>query len=416
MRKNEQGKDEPRAASLLPRPDDAEWLLVASLFDEDLASRFHGLGPEHFQNEHAREVWRSASHVASRQQYATPDATSIVLRGTTSAQDLESIVKRYRSDAVTVGDAAKVLRDRRRIDTLIDVHKAAVSELTQGKSVSMRSVVSQLIDIESASVIGIEDETRIADQLRQSFTTPSTHIPTGIRALDQVLDGGLSRKRLTSFIAKYKIGKTTLLATVGYNAQEQGHNVLNITLERSSGDIQALNVARGLGINVRKLSQNYAQYEQDHRNFIARKDRGRAYYYHKPGATLEDIVWQIHAARRQYGVSLVLIDYYQLVAKPPKLGTVDHLREVDQTLANLFADSDMAGVIAAQADDEGRPRDCKTLLHSAAANFTIRRVPDGVETWLENMASNYIDMIDAGSPSNPAMMFDKEIGPHFRSV
>ena len=416
MRKSEQGKDATRQPSLLPRPDDAEWLLVASLFEPDLASQFRGLETEHFQNEHAREIWRAASHVAARQRHATPDAVAIVLRGTTSADELQAIVKRYHSDETTIADAATVLRDRRRIDTLIDVHKAAVSQLSQGKSISMRSVVSQLIDIESASVIGIEDEACIADQIRQGFTTPSTHIQTGIRALDQVLDGGLSRKRLTSFIAKYKIGKTTLLATLGYNAQELGHNVLNITLERSSGDIQALNVARGLGINVRKLAQNYPKYEQQHRQFIARKDRGRAYYYHKPGATLEDIVWQIHAARRQYGVSLVLIDYYQLVAKPPKLGTVDHLREVDQTLANLFADSDMAGVMAAQADDEGRPRDCKTLLHSAAANFTIRRVPDGVETWLENMASNYIDMVDAGSPSNPAMMFDKEIGPHFRSV
>lgn len=401
-------------------PVDAEWIVAtAPLIDQETALETMLLDPDHFKEDEPRMIWRLTSHLLRQGTDLSLQEISIASRRMLEVERLEKIVRKWSVGPLVLEASLAMLITRRRRGLQQEILADNLERIRNGEEIDTLDIGRRLIDVSSRTKAGILSQSQVAHKLKDQLLAPSTHIPTGIRMLDQVLGGGLARARMVSIIAKYKIGKTTLLATIGDNAKRAGYNVLSITMERSATDIESMIAARELGINVNQLRANYQRYSEEHCKQLEESDdhgQGNIYYYHNPGATLEDIEWQIHAASRRYKIDLVLIDYYQLIAKVGKMNTVEHLSRVDQTLANLFANSNMACVIAAQSDDDGRPRDCKTLLHSAAANFTIRRTADQVEAWLENMASNYIDLVDAGSPSRPAMMMDKDQGPHFRST
>lgn len=266
---------------------------------------------------------------------------------------------------------------------------------------------------------------QVARNVTTTIEEPPLRLQTGIEKLDNVLGGGLDMKRVVSLIGKYKIGKTTLLSTIGYNVAcgtgekdpENRAKVLFITLERNQIDVEMMNMARALGTNMAKLEGRYDRYEKEIEDYISDPVRDSILYYHRPGAGLEEISSVMTRAVRQHGVKLVMIDYYQVIGRPSgNSRLVDHLMNVDQTITRLANDLDIAVLIAAQSDADGAPRDSKSLLQSAAANFAIRRQDGSPEAWLDNLASNYRKQRDAGSPNNPAMILDEEAGPHFRSV
>jgi len=56
-------------------------------------------------------------------------------------------------------------------------------------------------------------------------------IPTGIKSLDQYLDGGLGLKELSLFVAEQETGKSTIACQIGANAVKNGYNVLHVFYE-----------------------------------------------------------------------------------------------------------------------------------------------------------------------------------------
>ena len=56
-------------------------------------------------------------------------------------------------------------------------------------------------------------------------------IPTGIKGLDEVMDGGLSRSELAIILAPFGVGKTTMMTKIGNTAKNLGYNVLQIFFE-----------------------------------------------------------------------------------------------------------------------------------------------------------------------------------------
>ena len=316
-------------------------------------------------------------------------------------------------------------RKRRSVSTA----RQAISDI--GESVDEEKIAKAAKVLRHSADIALEvrrhpllTSRQVAKTVASDIEIPRPKLQTGIAKLDNVLGGGLDLGRVVSLIGKYKIGKTTLLATIGYNVAygegekdpENRAKVLFVTLERRQTDAEMLNMARALGINMAKLEGRYSQYQDEIDKYINDPLRDSILYYHRPGADLEEITSVIMRAVRQHGVQLVMIDYYQIVGRANGTRLVEHLMNVDQTITRLADDLNISIIISAQSDADGNPRDSKSLLHSAAANFAIRRQDDSPETWLDNLASNYRKQRDAGSPSNPAMMLDEEIGPHFRSV
>jgi len=417
------------------KPNEAETIILSgALADPDLARRSidRGLEPRDFLDADAARIWKlfldadqegEAVTVASlpslSRHIGTESTADLICRGAgrwPGSRDLHDKTltaflfesRKRRSAAEARRAAAEIMES----DDEESIEKAAKK---------MRSAGDTALEIRRRPIL---TAAQIARKLTTDIKMPPRRIATGIQKLDSVLGGGLDTGRVYSLIGKYKIGKTTLLTTIGHNVAygtgekdpENRAKVLFITLERSQLDVEMLNMARHLGTNIARLEGRYDTYGEEIERYIEDPARDSILYYHRPGAGLEEISSVIQRAVRQHGVELAMIDYYQIVAKPNGARLVEHLMNVDQTITRLADSLGIAILIAAQSDEDGKPRDSKSLLHSAAANFSIRRQDGSPEAWLDNLASNYRKQRDAGSPTNPAMMLDEEVGPHFRSV
>lgn len=358
------------------------------------------------------------------------DALAGICTGTVSDKRLETLlrgIERWPGSRVLFDKSLARLQleaSKRKVNASLRAMIAEASEADdmaslQAAIISLSEQASSVITPHGPMPRGAAE---VAADLQVKVTTPHRRVPTGIRKLDHVLGGGLEKGKMIALIGRYKIGKTTLLSTVGYNISqpepdpEQGRKVLFVTLERSETDIEMLNAARSLKINQRELENSFIRHRRSFEEYQQHPDRSRVFYHHSPGATIEEVVQVVTNAVRTEGIEVALIDYYQVIIAPKHTRTVDHLSNVDRTLSRLAASLDIAIVLAAQADADGLPRDCKALLHSAAANFSIRRAPDQPDTWLENLASNYIEQRDAGNPRDPALRLVTTSGPYFESI
>lgn len=256
----------------------------------------------------------------------------------------------------------------------------------------------------------------VLSRLRSKLQKPPVPVPTGISKLDHVLEGGLMPTRMLAIVAQTKIGKTTLAATISHNVLTQAEPHLVISLERSETDIEQGCAARALGINALDLEQKFAQHEKAFDVYAADPRHSMRHYMHKPGATMEDIQQEIMRSHRA-GAKGFILDYWQLIQRPPRESVQDHLSRCAQTLANLTAKLGMWSIVNAQSDAEGLPRECKALWLASPTLYVIRRdVSDKPDTWLQCLGSSYTKGLDAGGPQDPAMMLDTTVGPYFRSV
>ena len=69
----------------------------------------------------------------------------------------------------------------------------------------------------------------IKDVLKDDFRKP---IRTGIKGLDEVMDGGLSKGELAVILAPFGVGKTTMITKIANTAMNDGNKVLQIFFYR----------------------------------------------------------------------------------------------------------------------------------------------------------------------------------------
>ena len=87
--------------------------------------------------------------------------------------------------------------------------------------------------------------------LEDDFRKP---IPTGIKGLDEVMDGGLSKGELALIVAPFGVGKTTMITKIANTAKDLGKNVLQIFFEDTPKIIQRKHLSCWSGYELNSLS------------------------------------------------------------------------------------------------------------------------------------------------------------------
>ena len=82
---------------------------------------------------------------------------------------------------------------------------------------------------------GMDIFDNIKDVLVEDFRKP---IRTGIKGLDDIMDGGLSKGELGVILAPFGVGKTTMMTKIANTAMTDGKNVLQIFFEDNPKVIQ----------------------------------------------------------------------------------------------------------------------------------------------------------------------------------
>lgn len=100
--------------------------------------------------------------------------------------------------------------------------------------------------------IGISLKDNIGDVLTEDYRST---IPTGVRELDNAMEGGLGKGELGVIIGPAGFGKTSLTTAIANHAASIGHNVCQIVFEDKEKQIQRKHFARIAEIEAKDISK-----------------------------------------------------------------------------------------------------------------------------------------------------------------
>ena len=374
-------------------------------FLHDLAA----LTPEHFAVPGAGEAWRMVLSPRCPDDpmalcVAVPDLPERLSGMIASVAPNRETVLRARQ-ALLDGHARRVLRRACR-EMLVSLDSG---QPTGELLLRSRALIGS-IDAGGAESSSADSVARILaeEELRSA-------ISTGIAALDYVLYGGLHIGQLTGILARYKVGKSLMLATIARNLEQQALPTLMVSLERRKHDMERFIVARALGVDARDLDikADPAQAEA-FAHYLA--DRRSLRYVHKPGITIDELRSTIVSEVQRHGIKVALVDYWQLITSPgPRMSREEKQAEAGQMLADLAADLDIAIAITGQLNQEGAPKGSEGLLASAGMVIKLNREENADFGFLQAIVSNKGKSLSKGNPADPSIELALP-GPHFRDV
>lgn len=189
----------------------------------------------------------------------------------------------------------------------------------------------------------------IENVLSENFRDP---IPTGIKGLDEIMDGGLSKGELAIILAPFGVGKTTMITKIANTAKNTGKNVLQIFFEDDKKIIQRKHFSCWTGIELNQLSFNKEEVKRVVAEKQAEKGSLKLKRFPSDGTTMVAIKKYVRKLIAQgWHPDLILIDYIDCV-EPSKsyddvnVGEGKVMREFETMLSEF----DMAGWTAVQGN------------------------------------------------------------------
>ena len=299
---------------------------------------------------------------------------------------------------------------------MVDILKRGIESIKNGYNIDKAGrIISQINDIERmAEITSSNPIDLIDDVLTQSI---SEKIPTGIKELDEVMNGGLPKKSVGLLIAGTGVGKSTLSSIICCNAHQRGKKVLQIFFEDSKEDIARKHYAHLTGINTSKLNNlsNNSDYKQkilDKYNGLNKKD---IILQRMPNGTtsVEDIISLLHKLEhtQNWKPDMILIDYLscmqttnnETIRMTNEFQTFERMTKKIETLATDF---DCAVWICQQTNRNGADIDnAKKRTANIQGSFRIIQ-PCSVVLYLDrtmtdgndyNLANLYLDKNRGGS-------------------
>jgi len=200
---------------------------------------------------------------------------------------------------------------------------------------------------------GIDVFDNIESVLADDFRKP---IRTGIKALDEIMDGGLSKGELAVILAPFGVGKTTMMTKLGNTAMSDGNKVLQIFFEDNPKVIQRKHLSCWSKIDLNSLSLHKEELLQMCENMVNDTKEGKGILklkkFPSDGTTIPMIRQYIRKLIAQgFRPDIVLLDYIDCV-QPSKhhddanVGEGTVMRQFETMLSEL----DIAGWTAVQGN------------------------------------------------------------------
>jgi nucleoside-triphosphatase THEP1 len=177
-------------------------------------------------------------------------------------------------------------------------------------------------------------------------------IPTGIKGLDECMDGGLSKGELGVILAPFGVGKTTMITKIANTAKNEGLNVLQIFFEDNPKVIQRKHLSCWTGINLNDLKHNKEQLVDRVKIESERKGNLKLKKFPSDGTTIPHIRQYIRKQIAQgFKPDIVLVDYIDCIVPTKQFkDSWDGEGNVMRQFETLLAELDMAGWTAVQGN------------------------------------------------------------------
>lgn len=183
-------------------------------------------------------------------------------------------------------------------------------------------------DIGDEDDMGIEIMDNVGRALTKEFRKP---IPTGIKGIDILTNGGLGGGEIGIILAPSGVGKSTILTFIANTAYSLGLNVLQIIFEDKEDDIRRKHYAKWSGIplsqmddNLVKVNDNITKWHEDNRHgrLIIKK-------FSQEDTTMSKVRQYVARYKKKFGLTfdIIILDYLD-VLEP-------HTRGLDQNAGEL---------------------------------------------------------------------------------
>ena len=185
--------------------------------------------------------------------------------------------------------------------------------------------------------------------LSDDFRKP---IPTGIKGLDEIMDGGLSKGELAIILAPFGVGKTTMMTKIANTAKNLGYNVLQIFFEDTEKIIQRKHLSCWSGYDLNSLSLHKNELKELVRKKNEEKGCLRLKKFPSDGTTIPIIKQYIRKLIAQgFKPDIVLLDYIDCVEPSKKVEDVNVGEgKVMRQFETLLAEFEIAGWTAVQGN------------------------------------------------------------------
>jgi len=114
-------------------------------------------------------------------------------------------------------------------------------------------ILKEALSVGGEKDTGIDVFYALDDVLSEDFRKP---IATGMVAIDNLMDGGLSKGELGVILAPFGVGKTTLVTKMANNAYNLGYNVVQIFFEDNPKVIQRKHITCWTEVPLNELTEN----------------------------------------------------------------------------------------------------------------------------------------------------------------
>jgi replicative DNA helicase len=258
--------------------------------------------------------------------------------------------------------ANRLLQDLQGTDSTVALLQQAKAEMAGLLKTNTRAAVTweQLLTRQQALWIEGRDDSKV--------------VKTGIRGLDKemlleasdmlVIGGGTGS------------GKTMLGLNIVTNAMLQGLGpALLFTLEMTAGQVTNRLVSNLSGIPVQKLKAGrLPKQELDAAVFAAEQTKGWPLEVHDDCHTLESILSTARHCHASRGLSLIMVDYLQLVKNTDKELREQQVADVSRTLRLLGLETGALVLAIIQLNSQGESRESKQILMDATQVLTVRLI------------------------------------------
>jgi len=185
--------------------------------------------------------------------------------------------------------------------------------------------------------------------LADDFRKP---IKTGIKGLDECMDGGLSKGELGVILAPFGVGKTTMVTKIANSAKNEGNNVLQIFFEDNPKVIQRKHISCWTGTNLNDLKNHKEEIKE--RLEIESENIGQLKLkkFSSDGTTIPHIKQYIRKLIAQgFRPDMVLIDYIDCVQSSKQFKeSWDAEGNVMRQFETMLSELDIAGWTAVQGN------------------------------------------------------------------
>jgi replicative DNA helicase len=185
--------------------------------------------------------------------------------------------------------------------------------------------------------------------LADDFRKP---IPTRIKALDDCMDGGLSKGELAVILAPFGVGKTTMITKIANTAKNKGLNVLQIFFEDNPKVIQRKHISCWTEINLNDLKFNREEIDKRVEIESAAEGQLKLKKFPSDGTTIPHIKQYIRKQIAQgFRPDIVLVDYIDCIQSSKTFKeSWDAEGNVMRQFETMLSELDMAGWTAVQGN------------------------------------------------------------------